>query len=189
MKVLFVFTFLVVIGSYFGTVGVAAQEESSSPISTPLVAISGTDSHVTKPSYERVTTAKDWRRIWAGHLETTVDSYYRAIMEVDFDRCLVVVMFRGEQIQIRQITIDSVLETAGSITIRFNELGYGIGLGKDEKPPKPERPYAFVILPKTNKEIVWEEKIWSKEDSARGRPPKWEERARLKPTQTVSRKP
>jgi hypothetical protein len=183
---------LVAVGSCFGFLAVAlAQKDVVRPVSKPLVVISGIDSHVKQPSYTCITTAEDWRRTWARHINLptvrgrSVDDLLaiteKMIMQVDFDRCLAVVIFRGEQIQVRQITVDSVLESVGSITIRFKELHYGIDLGPNESPRPLERPYAFIVLPKTNKEIVLQEKIWSKEDERFGRPPKWEEWARLSP--------
>jgi hypothetical protein len=179
VKIPAAFISVVVFGSHFGAVTIAEQGESL-PISKPLVAISGTDSHVKKPSYDRVTTLEDWTRIWARHLGTTVDSYYRPLFEVDFDRCMLVVIFRGEKIQTRRIEIESVSENADQVVIRFWEIGYGIQLGPGEIRPPPERPYAFIVLPKNNKEIILEEKIWSKYEQAHDLPPKWKERARLK---------
>lgn len=198
MKGLFFCDCLVAIGMCLRVIEVAAEEQSPRTTSTPLVAISGTDSHITKPSYECISTKEHWRHIWARHVDlpqvpgVTVDDLWKImedmIMEVDFDRCFVVAIFRGEQIQVRQITIDSVSETADAINIRFSELHYSIRVrnGEKLKPRKPERPYAFVVLPKSKKEILLEEKIWSKEDAARGRPPKWKEVARLKATRTLS---
>jgi hypothetical protein len=191
MNALSVFTFLVV-SSCFGIVTeVFAQKQSIQTNSKPLLAVSGTDSYVTKPHYLRVTKADDWTRIWARHLGTSKEDYYRPLFEVDFDRCLMVVIFRGEQIQTRRLQIESMAENAESITVRFWELSYGTGHGVNETPtPRPpERPYAFIVLPKTNKYIVLEEKIWSKEDAVLDRPPKWKEVARLKPDQSASVEP
>jgi hypothetical protein len=117
-----------------------------------------------------------------------VDDAYRPTMDVDFNRCIVVAMFRGERVQIRQITVDSVSETSNSVIIRFSELGYGIKLDQGKKPPKPERPYAFIVVPKTNKEIILEEKAQDKYAVAHGQPPQWKQWARLSPVQSTQLK-
>jgi hypothetical protein len=156
-----------------------ADSRPSQRTTAPLVAISGTDSHVQQSLYKRVTSIKVWQQIWADHLGKSVDDYYRPLFEVDFDRCLVIAIFRGEQIQTRQLKIEAVSENADSLTIRYWEIGYGVSLGPGESAPPPERPYAFIVLPKTDKKIILEEKVWSKEDAARDRPPEWKEIARL----------
>ena len=153
--------------------------EQLMPISKPLVATSGANSHVRKPSFMRVTKSEDWIRIWAAHLGTTKDDAYRSLFEVDFDRLLVIVIFRGETANVRGIQIDSLSETPDSVVVRFTELGYQTA-GIDNNKPW-DRPYAFVISSKTNKIIVVEENI----QTVKGDPPVWKERAQLKEGQTV----
>ena len=182
MRLTPVFTVLVLFGPFVSLVGRAAENESLSPVSKPLVAMSGSDSHVKKPSYQRVTTPEDWTRTWANHLGTSKDDAYRPLLEVDFDRCLVVVIFRGEEVNVRGIRIDSTFETAESIVIRFTELGYQTAGEANNKPP--DRPYAFVIVPKTHKTIVLEENFPTKFP----RPPKWQEVARLNAVQAARQK-
>jgi hypothetical protein len=145
-----------------------------------LVAISGADSHVGKPSYQRITTAKDWARIWATHLGTSVDDAYRQLLEVDFQRCLIVVIFQGEAINVRGIQIVSFSETLNSITIRFDELTYQTAGDSNNDPPR--RPYAFVIIPTTSKTIVVEENVQNYKDA----PLEWKQIARLPATQSVA---
>lgn len=180
MKSLNRMIFLALIGSHIGfTTEVLAEKELPRSTSKPLLAVSGTDSHIKKPSYLRVTTEKDWNDIWSRHLGTSEDDYYRPLFEVDFDRCLVIAVFRGEQIQTRRLQIESVSENAESVIIRFWEIGYGVFLGPGESASPAERPYAFIVLPITERDIVLEEKIWSKEDAEFDRPPKWKQVARL----------
>lgn len=125
-------------------------------VSKPLVTISGTDSKVAKPSYERISTSEKWAEAWLRHSGTTKDDFHRPLMEIDFDRCTVVAIFRGEKTQVRQLVIDSVLEKSKAIIIRFTELGYGIG-GTGPQKPENRYPYAFIVLPKSNKDIVFVE--------------------------------
>jgi hypothetical protein len=164
---------LVVALILFGTL-VVANGRAAEPMSKPLVAMSGADSHVRKSSYQRVTTPEDWTRIWASHLGTTTDDAYRPLLEVDFDRCLAVVIFRGEEINVRGIQIDSASETADSVVIRFTELGYQTAGESNNKPP--DRPYAFVIVPKSDKTVVLEQNSPTTKEP---RSPKWIEVARL----------
>ena len=84
-------------------------------------------------------------------------------------------IFRGEEVNIRRIQIDSTSETEDSVVIRFIVLGYQTS-GEDNK-KAPDRPYAFVIVPKTRKNIVLEENFPTK----LSRPPTWKEVAKLKP--------
>jgi hypothetical protein len=184
------FIAVVVVSFYFGiSTELFAEQQSAAVQSKPLLAFSGTDSRVKETSYHRVTTANDWAKLWARHLGTSERDYYRPLFEVDFDRCLLIVIFRGERGQTRQLQIESLSEYANSIVIRFWEMGYNtISTDPNYKRPPPERPYAFIVLPKTNKLIVLEEKIWSKEDEARNRPPQWKEVARSKAAQTAPSK-
>ena len=168
---------------------VLAETEAAQAILKPLVAMSGTDSRIQQASFLRVSSTKELMNVWARHLGTAVDDYYRPLFEVDFDRCLVIAIFLGERIQIRRMEIESVSEKGDAIVIRFWAIGYAISLGPNDKPAPPERPYTFVVLPKSDKEILLEEKIWTKEDTAKNRPPQWKEIARMKPPKTVSSQP
>jgi hypothetical protein len=162
------------------SLSVRAEQPKDAPSSSlPLVAISGRDSHVTKPLYERISNRKDLARIWAKHVGTTVDDYYRPLFEVDFDRCLVVAIYRGEQKNTRGIEISSVSETNNLLVIRFNELFYQTAGASNDDPP--DRPYALVVIPRTNKPIS----LQANTQSYKGQPPIWEEVARSSAVQTA----
>ena len=120
----------------------------------PLVVISGANSNVTSPSLAVIQTDEQWQRVWAKHLGTTVDDAYRAAMEVDFDRCMVVAVFRGSTRNVRGVAIDSVSMVGESIRIRLTDVGYQTG-GKDNDKPL-DRPYAIIVLPKSAKGVVVE---------------------------------
>jgi hypothetical protein len=165
MKLNLVLSVIVICGPLAVAVGQASQ---------PLVVISGTDSHVSKPSYERVTTPESWARIWASHLGTSKDDAYRPLLEVDFDRCLVVAVFRGDETNIRRLQVDSLSETADSVVIRFTELGYQTAGDSNDKPP--DRPYAFIVVFKTSKRIVLERNFPNMLSTV----PEWNEVAQLK---------
>jgi hypothetical protein len=178
MRILVALSVAVAFGLFLVIAGGVAASEPQSPISKPLVALSGVDSHVTNPSYKRVATPRDWARVWSRHVGELADEGYEPAMYVDFDRCVVVAIFRGDKRQIDSLRVHSVTENAFEVMIRLNELGYGIALRQGEKLPPPVRPYAFVVLPKTDKLIVLEESHPVK--GPRNADSRWEEWARLK---------
>jgi hypothetical protein len=159
---------LVMLGLF--TSCIAAQNEESKS----LVAISGAHSRVNKESYERITTSKDWTQAWCRHIGTSDTDDYRSLMEIDFDRCMVIAIFRGEQIHVRGIVIHPLITNGESIILRFEQLTYQTIVGDKVKPP--ETPYAFVVIPKTNREIILEENV----QQYLGEPPQWKECMRLK---------
>jgi hypothetical protein len=137
-----------------------AHGENPEQMLKPLVAISGADSSVRLPSFERIATAKGWTSVWVRHLGTTTEDAYRPRLEVDFDRCLVVVIFRGERQNVRGIQVGSLRESTDSIILRFEELTYQTeqtAQASNQKARPPALPYAFVILSKTSKPIILEE--------------------------------
>ncbi len=182
MNKIAVLAILVAFGQFISLTVRAVQNEKASTLK-PLEAISGADSQVRKLSYERITDSETWTRASVNHLGTTKEDAYRSLCEVDFERCSVVVIFRGEQVNVRGIEIDSLIETGDSTVIRFNELGYQTRQRVGEKPEPPDRPYAFVVLPKTNKAFVLEENV----QNIIGDPPVWKECARLEGSRTVER--
>jgi hypothetical protein len=154
-----------------------AENERLRPKAKPLIVISGANSHVMKPLYKCITTPNELTHAWASHLGPNGDSTSGIQIEVDFDRCLVVVIFRGEKVNTRGIQIDSLLVNANSVVIRFDEKRYQSGRDASDKSPlpPPERPYAFVVLPKTEKTIILEENNQHSKDES----PQWKECARL----------
>jgi hypothetical protein len=138
-----------------------------------LVVVSGANSKVSNSSLERITTAKEWAKAWARHLGTTEDDPYRPNFDVDFEHCLVVAIFRGNQVNTRGVKVESIAESADRIRIRFKDVGYQTV--DNGEPSPPDRPYAFVVVPKTDKAIVLEEDVQSYKDH----PPVWEQCGKL----------
>jgi hypothetical protein len=145
----------IVLWTLFLNVGTAAEK-----VPMPLVSMSGANSEVREASYQRVESPDTWARIWAKHLGTSVDDAYRAHLEVDFDRCEVVVIFRGEQINARGVQIDSTEEMEDAVIVRFTQLGYQTAGASNNEPP--DRPYAFIVIPTTQKSIVLKENFPTK---------------------------
>jgi hypothetical protein len=134
----------------------AGNSSAAEDVTKPLIFLSGADSKVTKESYDRITTADEWEKTWIQHLGTSKDDYYRPLMEIDFSRCMVIAIFRGKQIQVRQVEVNSISEQKGSLIVRFTELQYSIGAIGKMPEPEYKNPYAFIVLPKNDKELILE---------------------------------
>ncbi len=147
----------------------AAQNEESKP----LVTISGADSKVRKPSYERIATADKWTEAWARHLGTSKEDAYRSLMEIDFERCEVVAIFRGDRTNVRGIKILPLFTDHDYLILRIEDVDYQTN-GADNNKPR-DKPYAFVVIPKTSKEIILEEDV----QHYKGEPPEWKEIIRI----------
>jgi hypothetical protein len=139
----------------------------------PLAYLSGNSSKVTMPSYERITSADGWARVWAKHLGTSKDDDYRPLFEVDFDRCMVIAIFRGDRTNIRRIEIQPLITKGDSIILREDDISYQTSGADNNK--APDKPYAFVVIPKTSREIILEENV----AKYLGDPPTWKEFTRL----------
>jgi hypothetical protein len=181
MKRTTLFTAICIIVPCLGLVAHAQNSELQNAVK-PIVVMAGADSNVHGFSNQRITTPDDWASIWSGHLGKSVDDAYRPTLEVDFDRCLVVAIFRGEEVNVRGIKINSTFETKDSIVIRFEDVGYQTSGADNNK--RPDRPYAFVVLPKTSKSIVLEENT----QRYKGAPPVWTQCARLDKAQAAGSK-
>ena len=155
MKAIAACSALIAVTTFFRSTCNAAENENHFAEAKPLIVISGADSHVKKQSYQRIASPADWARVWASHQGTTVGDASGRVMEVDFSRCVVVVIFRGGRINVGGIKINSLSETANSTIIRFTEVTYQTAGASNNEPPR--RPYAFVVIPKTNKRIVLQE--------------------------------
>lgn len=150
----------------------AADKPMEERVLKPLIVISGADSHITDPSCERISSQDDWSKVWIKHLGPIKDGYGTSL-EVDFDRCSLVTIFRGREQNTRGIEVNVVEETPTSLVIRFTPLKYQTS-GPSEN--KFDCPYAFIVLPKTNKAIVLEENVQNYKDEK----PEWKVYARLK---------
>ena len=142
----------------------------------PLVAFGGTDSGVEARSFRRISTPEQWARLWAKHAAGDTPAGARhARVDVDFDRCTVVAAFLGRTANSEGMEVDSVIERADAVVVRFNFPGYATGAGVE---PHPVTPYGFVVLPRTDKPIVLEQDEASHK-AVTPTPPDWQEAARL----------
>jgi hypothetical protein len=149
----------------------------------PLVVLSGADSEIRQASYRRITEPDEWAKLWASHMRRTVDDPYSPQLDVDFERCMVVAILRGEQRNSSGIQVDSIEDSEDALVIRFTQLGYQT-LGADNTKP-PDRPYAFVVVPATSKTIIFEEN----RPNMMATRPKWEEVARMEGQELIPDRP
>jgi hypothetical protein len=152
----------------------------------PLLALSGPDSRVAAQEYSRVTDADGWKKTWLRHHGIDPREEWTAkmpMLDVDFTRCEVIVLFRGSSHNSRGVWVESITETADAVTIRFADASYQTAGGA-----APVTPYGFLLIPKSDKLVVIER------DARRliREPPVWKEEARLKrpdPKPAPDRKP
>src|SRR5262249_26985799 len=131
---------------------IVSQVTSAEHDLKPIAVLSGANSKVSRKSYERIATDAAMQEAWARHLGTSVDDAYRPQFEVDFKRCLVIAVFQGDRINARGIAIESVQPRKNALVVRCLNLGYQTF--NEENNKSPEKPFAFVVLPKTELDIV-----------------------------------
>lgn len=152
----------------------APDADKSTVANSPLVVFTSNDSHMSKADYRKIASAEEWTQTWLEHLGMQEDTIYRPSMEVDFSRCTVVAIFSGKSINGRGFRVESVTEDNDKIVVRFDDISYqtaGPDGGGDQVTP-----YAFIVLPKSEKPVVLEENV----QNIKGELPKWKEVARLK---------
>src|SRR5437762_11003552 len=97
---------------------IAADANKSGHAAAPPVVLTGPDSHVKEPTYERIASPAHWKKTWLNHLGMKEDTILRPAMEVDFSRYEVVAIFGGESSHICGFRVDSVTERDDSVLIR-----------------------------------------------------------------------
>jgi hypothetical protein len=165
-----------VVGMIGGLVGFdAVAGEAPTTQGVPLAVLSGPSSKVSEASYRRVTSSDQWKRVWLDHLGLSDDTIYRPAFEVDFQRCMVLAVFRGKMVNVASERVDSVTETERAIVVRIDDTGYQTGgIGSDDHADHVT-PYVFVVLPKSGKQIILENNV----QPYLGQPPEWKELARI----------
>ena len=147
----------------------------------PLLVLTGADSRVDKPTYHLATSEEAWKRLWLIHLGKTEADGFREhlpIVQIDFERCMVIAVFQGVSTNSRGLNIISVDENKDTVFLRFDDMSYQTSGGLDGGGGGGVMvtPYAFVVIPKSAKLVLVEENVQSLKD----KPPVWKERARLK---------
>ena len=149
---------------------IAADASKTGNVTAPLAVLTSHDSHVKERAYERIASPADWKKTWLNYLGMKEDTTYRPAMEVDFSRCEVVAVFESESWNTCGFRVDSVTEQDDSVLMRFEGIYYQThGIAHSSTP------FAFVVLPKSQKLITLEKK----EFNDIGQLPQWREVARL----------
>ena len=94
---------------------------------------------------------------------------YRPALEVDLARCEVVALFRGDSINSCGLRVGSVTEDGDTVVVRFDDISFQTMSSGGKDGGDRVVPYAFIILPKSEKTIVLEENV----QSIIGGPPQW----------------
>jgi hypothetical protein len=156
----------------FGVV-IAAERPATSK---PLLLWSGPDSHVKKSGYHRITSEREWRAVWLAHVGRTEENAFDVklpTVEIDFDKCQVLAIFRGDAVNHRGVTVESITQDEGEIRVRFDYLTFqtaGPGGGAVSASA-----YGFILLPASQSSVILEENV----QGLKNQPAKWKERARF----------
>jgi len=166
-------------GCAFALLQAAIIGEEVVVTSKPILVLSGADSHMDQPAFHRVASQKAWNSLWLFHLGKTESDQFREhlpIVTIDFEKNIVIAIFRGAATNSRGLQIVSVDEARDDITLHFDDMSYQTvgGLG-DGGGSVHVTPYAFVVVPKSSKDFVLKEDVQRLKD----KPPEWKERGRL----------
>ncbi|HEX5011529.1 MAG TPA: hypothetical protein VFY71_14125 [Planctomycetota bacterium] len=136
---------------------------------TPLVTITGRESHVTEARCLRVTSADEWAALWLEHVGEPPNPEYNqhklyfnkaGLPVVDFERCLVVAVFRGAGSNCAGVSAvagpleDPEAETKtpvaeGDEVLRLSWHSYQSGTPADSVSP-----FGFFVLPRNSAPLV-----------------------------------
>jgi hypothetical protein len=164
-----------VVGS-LATLLTTRAEEPAGKTLKPCVAITGANSHVTKPRYQRIMSADQWARVWQEHKGEKPTGKYDLFYDpltlprIDFDNYMVIAVFKGESWNSAGLKAVSIVEEDHRIVFRYRNKGYqtaGPGGGGE-----PVSVFGFFVLPRSKKPLVLEEGQFP----LSGDPPLWTER-------------
>jgi hypothetical protein len=147
----------------------------------PLVSFSGSRSKINEPSYQLITSAKDWTNLWLRHTGTAAaekyDDFYNpaGVPEVNFDKCMVIAVFSGKSKNIAGIEVASYTENDGQIKLRIREKGYQTGGPPGADNGDNVTPYGLFVVNRTPGMVVIEQDV----QNYKGQPPIWKEVARF----------
>lgn len=146
----------------------------------PCVTWSGSASHILKGlEVLRLTTADDWTKAWTRHMGDAIEknSFNEPVIpEVDFDRFMVLAIFRGKSVNNNGEYIVSIDEHAEHLLVRFDSHSFqSASFGGGPDPGQSVVPYGLFVLARSAKELVVEENV----QDLIGAPPKWKEQARF----------
>ena len=158
----------------------ASEARDDQKATCPLVTLTGTDSHVKERSYYRITSEKEWIKIWQRHKgvkeSKDYDLFYNplGLPEINFDKCMVIAVFQDSGSNSAGLRTTAINEEKDRIVFRFMSKFYqtaGPGGGGEQVAV-----YGFFVLPRSDKTVVLQEEHRSLN---RNIPPSWQERATL----------
>lgn len=142
----------------------------------PYVALSGHDSAITERRCVRVTDAETWAALWKEHrgekLETNASGWPTTPV-IDFERCMVIAVFRGESWNANGEYVESIEEVDRHVRLRFDSHTFQTS-GPDGGGVRVT-PFGIWVIARTEKPIVIEENV----QGLIGQPPKWKEQWRF----------
>ena len=160
--------FTIVLTCVFTACSLAAENNEDVSIK-PCVTLTGSDSRVSKPSFHRVQSLKDWAKVWAIHTgqetvpyenwDNQYDEFYNPLNlpMIDFGNYMVVAIFQGAGSNNAGLNAVSILNNTDGITFRFENKHFSTsgpnGGGKNVNV------YGFFVIPRSTKPIIVEEKI------------------------------
>lgn len=129
----------------------------------PLVTLTGTDSHVTKPEYLRVESEEEWVKVWQRHKgvkeSKDYDFYYNPLKlpSIDFKQCMVIAVFQGNGWNSAGLTTVPVEQEKDRVILGFRSKGFQTvgpnGGGKQVAV------YGFFVLQRSDKPVVVKEQV------------------------------
>jgi hypothetical protein len=150
----------------------------------PLVVWTGTDGHIKRCEFLRVTTSEQWDKLWLEHIgktELRASEEGPARPEIDFKRCMVIAIFPGDDDWGYGIVVASATDEKDCVRVRYRHIIKQIGIvsnppmneaslsrpfrgepgsrkGAKKPPPAPPDPttYAIMVVPASAKPIVFE---------------------------------
>jgi hypothetical protein len=130
-------------------------------VHTPPLMWWGSSSGVTKPSYQRITSAADWKVQWRRLAGDAVpaDVSERLRPEIDFTKFVVVVVYAGTRFN-RAAVIPEIIDDDKDDVQRVR-LSLPLGPVRDQRECTP---YVIFLLPRSDKALVLEEE---EDDGAR----------------------
>lgn len=141
----------------------------------PLIAFRGAHSAIADQRFLCLTNPVQWKELWVEHqgdeLNRTVQGS-PICPTIDFDRCLVIAVFRGDSWNCDGEFVHSIADREDDVLIRFDSQTY-----QTMKEGNRVTPFGIWVLPRTSKPIVLEENV----QGILGKPPIWKEQARFEP--------
>lgn len=157
----------------FGAIGAAAapQEQANS---MPLLTLAGAHSKIDEPLCVRITTAEDFQKLYMRHLgedPKRFDKFYNphGVPVIDFDRCLVLAVFRGQTWNRAGVYVHSAEEANGRLLVRVQDRSYQT-FGPDGG-GNQVTPFGIFVMPHNTSEMIVELDVRSLIDA----PPEWKE--------------